>query len=390
MVEGFKRYFDLLWVNSREVTDKGVALIPDLVLPEGSEEGARLWQAYMNSCDTSTELREEVNPDTGDVKIIDQNGNEVTPPTEAGGLKKLDQLAEFVARIYEKGSLVSIDKLSRIPPLDAPLDPRIFGDATELQKGNVTRKVIMRVSIIDEKTLKEIDKRRQGLRTLLTKFTFGLADNMRWMPNKACRLFEIELKRINDEGQKLISDLLKGDIDAFIKNKRPTLIRDINAMYKELGGTSQVGDDIINRVIENLKERLIKVQSASFLPKLSFSRISFTRTDNTMASPWGQAFSLLEDIVTFPRKALTDSFFFRGMSVKEEELIEAMNVADDALSKDISSRGIKDRCKDELDLLARIEKASLDARDRCELVKRILDGDTVGSIDKKLKEKEAK
>jgi hypothetical protein len=81
--------------------------------------------------------------------------------------------------LSDKGVLVSIDKLSRIPPLDAPLNPSLFGDTSELHKGNVTRKVSMRVSIIDEKTLKEIEKRRRGLRILLTKFTFGLADNIR-------------------------------------------------------------------------------------------------------------------------------------------------------------------------------------------------------------------
>ncbi len=86
-----------------------------------------------------------------------------------------------MARLYETGAFVSIDKLNRVPPLDAPLDPNLFGDASELQRGNVTRKVKMRVSLIDEKTLKEIDKCRQGLRVLLTKFTFSLADNMRWL-----------------------------------------------------------------------------------------------------------------------------------------------------------------------------------------------------------------
>ena len=40
LTEAFKRYFDWLWANSREITANSVALIPDLVLPEGTEEGA--------------------------------------------------------------------------------------------------------------------------------------------------------------------------------------------------------------------------------------------------------------------------------------------------------------------------------------------------------------
>lgn len=107
-----------------------------------------------------------------------------------------------------------------------------------------------------------------------------------------------------------------------------------------------------------------------------------------MASPWGQAFSLLSDIANFPRKALTDSFFFRGMKVKEDELIEAMNVADDALYGDLRNRGIKDRCRDELDLLSRIEKEPLESRKRCELVCKILAGEPIAGIEKALKTKE--
>ena len=144
-------------------------------------------------------------------------------------------MADRIARLYAKGLLVSVDKLTRIPPLDAPLDPSIFGDPAEMQRGNVTRKVSMRVSAIDEKTLKDIDRRRQGLRTLLAKFTFGLADNMRWMPASARPLFEAELNRLNDEGQKLIADLLKGDVQAFVHGKRDALVADLNAMHRELG-----------------------------------------------------------------------------------------------------------------------------------------------------------
>lgn len=391
LVEAFKRYFDWLWFSSREITAKGVALIPDLVLPEGTEEGARMWSAYFNGfMDADTPLAvPQIDPDTGDITIRSEDGQNIHPPTEEIGLAKLDQLAERMARLYDKGVLVSIDKLSRIPPLDAPLDPSLFGDAPELQRGNVTRKVSMRVSIIDEKTLKEIDKRKQGLRVLLTKFTFGLADNMRWMPTAARELFESEVKRLNDEGQKLILDLLKGDVDKFIEEKRPSLVADINAMHRQLGRPGQVTEDVINRVVENLKGRLGKAHSGNFMPKLSYSAISFARTDNTLVSPWGQAFSLLADVAAFPRKALTDRFFFSGLKVQEDDLIEIMNVADDALCRDLRDRGIKGRCKDELELLSRIEKASIELRERCELVWRILAGDSITAIDEALKNKEA-
>jgi hypothetical protein len=247
----------------------------------------------------------------------------------------------------------------------------------------------MRVSIIDEKTLKEIEKRRRGLRILLTKFTFGLADNIRWMPITARKLLESEVNRVNEEGQKLISDLLGGDSDAFIDAKRDALVADINGMHAELGRSGKVTDRVINEVVDGLKDRLRKVQSVSFMPKLSYSVVSFSRTNNAMVSPWGQAFSLLADVAAFPRKVLTDRFFLSGLKVAEDDLIEAMNVADDALLRNLRARGIKDRCKVELNLLTRIEKAPMESRDRCELVWRILSDNSIEAIDETLKKKEA-
>jgi hypothetical protein len=389
MVEAFKRYFDWLWASSRDITSRGVALIPDLVLPEGSIEGARLWRAYMNGPSDSAPEVAKVNPDTGDVTLTSADGEDIPAPTEELGVKKLDPLAERVARLYETGSLVSIDKLSRIPPLDAPLDPSPFGDAAELQRGNITRNVTMRVSIIDEKTLKEIEKRRQGLRLLLTKFTFSLANNVRWMPLAAKSLFESELKRINEEGQRLISDLLQGDVHAFIKGKHDALVADIDGMYAQLGRPGKVSEDVIARAEESLKERLLKAKSANFMPTLSYSTINFAGADTALASPWGQAYSLLSDIATFPRKAQTDSFFFRGLKISKKALISAMNVADDALCRSLGTFDMEDRCKKELGLLDRIEKAQMEPKDRCELVCKILGGSPFEPIDEELRKKEA-
>lgn len=59
---------------------------------------------------------------------------------------------------------------------------------------------------------------------------------------------------------------------------------------------------------------------------------------------------------------------------------DAMNVADDALSRDRYSRGVKDRSRQELGLLGRIEKASLESVDRCRLPGQILRGDSIGEF----------
>jgi hypothetical protein len=386
LIENFKRYFDWLWANSREITAKGVVVIPDLVLPEGTEEGVRLWRSYLMNFNNNPVIDEkprivaEVDPATGDVTLCTEDGQKVTPPTEELGLAKLDPLAEHIARLYAKGALVSIDKLSRIPPLDAPLDPSLFGDASEKQKGSVTRKVSMRVSIIDNATLRELENRRKALRPILNKFTFGLADNMRWMPHSARELFEQEVANVNAKGRDLITNLLKGDVKNFIAQKRDLLIKDINAWHQELGRQGSVPENVIEHVERDLMERLTKAQSANFMPRFTYSSIAFNSTTNDWASPWGQAFSLLYDIAVFPREALTDFYFFRGLEVSQDDLIETMNVANDATVAAAAKPKIKDRCKAELELLKRIEGASVDARKKCELVWKIIGGGEVQEI----------
>jgi hypothetical protein len=394
LVEGFRRSFDYWWAKTTDVTSPGAIAIPELVLPEGTAEAAQQWGAYVDRCvsqapvDVATGQNARVDAKTGEVTLVSATADPIASPTETLGLPKPDALADRVARLYSKGLLVSIDKLTRIPPLDAPLDPRIFGDPSEMQRGNVTRKVSMRVSVIDDKTLKDIDRRRQGLRTLLAKFTFGLADNMRWMPLAARPLFEIELNRLNDEGQKLIADLLKSDVKAFVQGKLEGLVADLNAMHRELGRPGKVTDDVIQHVVQDLVERLTRARAANFMPSLSYSAIGFVGTNRNLVSPWGQALSLLMHVARFPREALTDRFFFNGLKIGEDDLIDAMNVVDDAVCHDLRARGIKERCRSELGLLARIERASVEARERCELTTRLLDGTPAQEIEAALKQKD--
>jgi hypothetical protein len=375
LAEEFRLYFDWLWTKSADIQSPEAQDVPRLVLPSGSEEGARLWQSYRQSLanpaneDTSEPVAGAVESTVEAEKAAHQ-----TSATEALGVPKLDPLARELSRLYSRGLLVSIDKLSRIPPLDAPLDPRIFGDPAELHRGHVTRKVSMRVSIIDEKTLKKIEARRNGLRNLLAKFTFGLADGMRWMPESARELFELEVARTNEEGQTLISNMLAGDVEAFLEERHDTLVSDLDAMLVEIGRRGQVTREVIDKVKASLKERLTKAKSANFLPKLTYSRLTFADVDNSCASPWGQAYSLLSDIAGYPRRAITDSFFLQGLKTEESEWMQAMDVASDALHRPTAQIGLKQRCKLELDLLERIEKSTLDAKERCDLTWEIIRG----------------
>jgi hypothetical protein len=121
LIEAFKRYFDWLWGKSREITATGVAQIPDLVIPAGSPEAAQLWETYIDTCtdagpfDATPLTTVRVDADTGNVILESENGDAIIPPTEEIGIEKLDAVAEHIARLYDKGALVSIDKLLQPP-----------------------------------------------------------------------------------------------------------------------------------------------------------------------------------------------------------------------------------------------------------------------------------
>jgi len=77
--------------NSHDIDAKGIILIPELILPKGSEEAALLWQTYMDDCFSAAADAEtpravaHVIPETGDVILVSENGEELTAPTETLG-----------------------------------------------------------------------------------------------------------------------------------------------------------------------------------------------------------------------------------------------------------------------------------------------------------------
>ena len=177
---------------------------------------------------------------------------------------------------------------------------------------------------------------------------------MRWMPDAARALFEAELDRTNKEGQKLI---FRPDLwrcrripQSEARNTGSSISMRCIA---QLGRPGQVTRNVIAKVLESLKDRLEKAQSTNFMPKLSYSSITFTSTDNAFASPWGQAYSLLSDAGCLPTQGPDRQLLLSRAEDFQESASEAMNVADDALLRDSGTLELEDRCKTELDILSR-------------------------------------
>ncbi|MBW7893698.1 MAG: hypothetical protein H3C27_01190 [Opitutaceae bacterium] len=380
LLDGFLNHFNWLWMKSGDLHRDGVTAIPQLVIPSGSSEAAQQWQEYMNSCTPENAHfcqggdGVDVGEDTGEVEIPKgDDPNQPQPPPETG-IPRLGELGQFVARLYQKGRLVSISKLSRVPPLDAPVKPDWFGGISEIKEGGFTYKAAMRVSLFSEADLKELEKFRKALPALLAKFTYALADNMRWMPLQALGMFGAEQVKLIKKGKVIIGRLLAGGIDELIKEKRPKLERDLATVQQRLRIEGPVSQEAIEKSIEALRGRLSKADKADFLPKLSFSTINFDHTSSAESTPWGQAYTFLSSIAEFPRKALADPFFMRGLDIDADVLIQVMNVADDPVCRDLRARGISARCRMELEFLDQVEAADITPRERCELIQKLLLG----------------
>lgn len=369
--EACRKWFDYLWSIAGPLRPDVASTMPNLVLPEGEVEAARLWDDYRRRClahESATEppVRAIVDPESGEVVLVDQNNKAVPSPTEAIGVPKLDPLSDCVARVFELGALVSVDKLSRIPPLEAPVKPEWFGVDSFRQTGMVKAQTSIKVAPFDESTLKKIDRLRRVSGELLPRYSFALADGVRWMPKQAIPLFEAALTAANDDAKKLLGQTIGDDIQAFLASQRERIRSDAQRMYEAYHPGGKIPDNAVTNILDELKTRLDRTKADKLIPKVAYSPVAFNPSQKSeWSSPWGQAFALLKGISEFPREAMTNRFFWQGIRTDEEALIKAMNVAGDHLIDEYGSRKAKQRAELELDLIKQLEDASGDALAKC-------------------------
>lgn len=369
--EACRRWFDGIWVIAGPLSNGIIATIPKLSLPEGDSDAAALWDSFRSNClsqdGAGKPPRVLVNPVTGAATLVDDEGNPVATPTEEIGIPKLDPFTEKISRLFEQGMLVSVDKLSRIPPLEAPVKPEWFGVESFRQTGVVRSRTTMKVAPFDETTRRKVDRLRRVTGDLLPRFTFPLADGVRWMPRPAIPLFERALSAANLEAKQFL-DLTIGDtVDSFLAAQRDRIRADAQRMYEAYHPRGKIPMSAVDQIVYELRARLGKTKTHKVLPRVAYSAVAFNPAQSSAwSSPWGQAFSLLKAIADFPREAATDPFFLQGARVDQDQLLDAMNVAGDALlAAERKGAPNKRRLKDELDLIRQLESAAGEPRGKC-------------------------
>ncbi len=367
--EACRKWFDYLWNVSGVLRPELVAAMPHLVLPEGDQTAAQLWQDYRQQCLSLApvdQVHVVLNSETGEVELVDGYNYPAESPTETMGVPKLDPLSDSVARIFELGALVSVDKQSRIPPLEAPVKPEWFGVDSFRQTGMVKSQTSIKVSPFDEVTIKKIDRLRRVSGEVLPRFSFSLADGVRWMPQKAMPLFEAALSITHDEVKQLLGQTLGNDIEAFLGSQYERIRADAQRMYEAYHPGGKIPDTAVHSILNELKLRLDKTQSLKLIPTVAYSPVAFNPSQKSeWSSPWGQAFTLLKGVAEFPREAMTDKFFWRGMRTNEDALIHAMDVAGDHLVPEYGSRKALQRAAEELAWIKALEESPGEPLDKC-------------------------
>ena len=273
----WQAFIDYIWCISSPLNIE-TARIPKLIPAEGSKEAAEIWRQYMGFFPGESIFANgpEVDVDalTGEVKAA-ENGKIIPLVTSEMNLSPYSPLLVELGSLYNQGSQVTVDKLTRIGPLDAPVKPDYFGMRGERRHGGVTRRTEYRISVLSEGDLKTIERFKNTMKTALDTMSYSLGDGVYWMPDAVRPLYKQEINRINSEGGTRLKAILNGDAETFVYSNRDRLNEDLDNMYQEVNGGGYMASADVNAILSDLTDRLKRALEGKILPEVSYNSISF-------------------------------------------------------------------------------------------------------------------
>ena len=374
-------WFNWLWAKHGAPLAGECLDIPELVPAQGSPEAAAMWSQYQESVNESKTFDDHQGPTiivdskSGEVTVLDSDGKSVAALEKNVGLKPPDTLADRIAALLEQGSMVTVNKFSRMRPLDMPIKTEWFGVESLRRQGAVSREVKYRISVIDEKTLRNLENKRKATAQQLARLSFPLAEGVRWIPHAVKPLLAKEMDRIDAEGRDLLKKEMKGDAEAFVNARIQMIVKDANQMYQDFFPDRKLDQAVIDEIVKGLVERLRNAAAGQFVPELTFTPVGFSLSgESKYNSPWSQATLLLSSIAEFPRKVFTDIYFLRGLRTDKQELLNAMDVCHDKIVALSQLEPIENRANEELEILAEIMKSDIDNRGKCKRIFDLMEG----------------
>jgi hypothetical protein len=345
------------------------ARIPHLVPAEGDHQAGAAWDAYVAGFAGGRRSAPVVNSETGEV-TQDADGKKTEPWDR--GVTVLDPLAQVMQRVYSNGVLVTVNEGTRIRPLSIPVKATLLGQQAERAVGALTQKQSFSLQVLDESIGKEVEKCRK-ITDLIEVLTFPLSLGNRWLPERAQELLDRERKAREERGRVALRRALGGkDVGSYVTERRRSIQKDLNDMYRQLGQGDVVPEEKVNSVLSNIEARLNAALNQAITPTFTYNRIGPPDlAGNASEENWDQPAALLMRAARTQREALVDGYFSRrisGMSFAEDELCDALNVFDDTILKNPIAR----RARSELEELDEIESKDLGPKSKFTAVWKII------------------
>ena len=352
--ESCRKWFDGLWQISGDLRPEVVRLLPKLVLPQGDPAAAALWEDFRNRClekaiVENKVVKEVVDPETGEVTLVDGDGKELTSPTDEIGAPKVDHFAERIVRLFDLGMLVTIDKRTRLPPLEAPIKAEWFDLASLQQNGAVSTRTSIKISPFDGETLDAINKLMTVASKMLPDYSYSIAKGVRWIPKEAIPLFEAAIVGANECAKAALGSVVGDDVNAFLEAQRDRIRSDAQKMYARYHGDRALPQQTVDTILDELRRRLGPTVGERLIPTVSYASVVFNpHQSSEWGSQWGQALGLMEKIIRLPREKMPKPKSVRGEQPTLSDLSVAMDVLEDPILKEFGTKEGYARAADEL------------------------------------------
>lgn len=388
LIGEWTRWFDSTWQQAVPLT-KDTAQIPDLVPAVGSSVAAAHWQDYCQRC-IQAKQKAEANATSSfqgsESSVPASISNQTTdqPSSKPVGIPEPDQLADRVMRLVAEGKQVTVDHGSAVAPLVVPVPPHLLRQSAEKRVGTVIQRQSFRISVFSKEELKKIDDYRKKSQEIISKLSLPIGIGLYWIPDNMIPIYEHEVSVQEKEARKYFEGLVGSDSHGFVEGKRNQIERDLQKIYRQIGGKGDLPPATLTEVLDDLQLRIESalMPGTSILAPVTYASIAFDlRKGGPQESPWAQVGKLILALARFPREVIRKPKSL-GLATPKSKILSAMNIADDVILKSETEnrRIVQDTSVWQLRLLDDLGSMSITQRSCCEACLMVIDGDSPEQI----------
>jgi len=388
LLNSWRNWFNFVWAKTVPITPVTVA-IPPLVPTQGSPKATKMWKSYVDRCHNDVPVNDsplsktvEIDEKTNEI-VVKNNEGEIVSPTQELNIPRISVVGEKINRILEQGNIVSIIEASRSLPLDVPIKAEWFDIESLSREGTVIRRITFRISVLNANEQKQLENKRKMVPLLLRRLSYSMGRSMYWIPEKAVKMFEKEMDRVNKEGSSLFKQIVDNDVNSFVESKKKEVYEDANQMFKQFHPKRELPQAAFNEIMNDLKRRLSKVFDGKILPEVSYSPIGLEfSSESKWNAPWKQALVFMKSVFLFPRKIITDPYFLRGLRINQEDLVRSMCIYDDHIVAELLKRKYDyNRATAEISFIDELTSDDGMEEVKCEALFKLMDGVSIKDVD---------